>query len=390
MTPLSRIKLKYSGLQCAHGASWPELWQILQQPVEPFICELAGAGYPAPGYAFTVEEPSVMSLGVDRKLARTMEKQAKLALLGARATLTQHQQQTNHQHSGLYLALPTVNEDVPTWAALEEIQQAGDKANLGEIFLRETPPFSGLSQLNSSACAHISATFGLMGAMSAFSPNADAGLQALIEGILSVAEGENEQALIGGVSPKLNHLLPLHYAAQGWIPPSGLSPEEDSWFPGEGCSFLLACPEDEGVTMVGYGRSFACDEDASGWYPAIHQALAMSGLDASSIGWIFPACPWNTRQRQAQQEALSQIFACPQEHLPLANSAAQVGFLGAAHPLFDAGLAIYGLSHGQCLRWSDSLTAHKTEPLSSPAALILAMGPYGQRLAVILQAGGQA
>lgn len=379
---LSAVKLKQASLYSAQGADWLRLWHALGQPQQPAAWPFEQSTPALVSGAFAVAEPSLAELGVERKLARTMEKQARMALLTARCSLQQRPltaEQT--QATGLYLGLASIDEEVPTWSALEQIQH-NPRLNQAEVFMAESPPFSGLSLLNSSSCAHIAATLGLMGNMAAFSPFADAGLQALLEGVLSVAEGENERALIGAVSPKLHPLLPLHYEAQGWLN----SNPSSNLVPGEASAFVLAEAATEGVALVGYARGFilAPEHATATWQRLLQQSISMAGIDPSLIGWIFPATSWQQSDEQAQLDALSQVLQCPVADLPLARTEATTGATGPAQALINLGLALTGLEQQQRWLWQDNQKCHQHQVNTAPAVLLLSQGAHGQAVVALL------
>ncbi|RYD90601.1 MAG: hypothetical protein EOP50_15720, partial [Sphingobacteriales bacterium] len=225
----------------AMGVGADALWQALINgvaPADPAPCAVYD-GWPWP-YVFIAPEPGASELGVDRKILRTMEKQAKLALYGAclavEASQNMQDKLIEPAHRGLYLAIPTIDEAVPPWSLLEALGQEAtngqqfNELNSAEFLLREIPAFFGLSTLNSNACAHISARFGLMGAMGAYSHFSDAAFQALIDAAESVRNGENQLALVGAVSPKVNPQLLVQYDYWGWDQRPTRVPAEASAF----------------------------------------------------------------------------------------------------------------------------------------------------------------
>lgn len=363
------------------------LWQALEAgriPQEPLPC---------PAYenwpwleVFAVAEPGAPELGVDRKILRTMEKQAKLALYGACLTASASPRLQDKQHKpsgrGLYLALPTVDEAVPPWSLLETLQQESAQPtqpaelDSAEFLLREIPAFFGLSTLNSNACAHLSAQFNLMGAMGAYSPFADAAFQALIDAAESLCNGENHLALVGAVSPKINPHLLLQYSHWGW---DGIA----SRVPAEASAFVVldrqpSSASATAASLSGYARGFITNPaDAASLRAALLlQAVTRAGLTIADIDWFLAG-----EDELAEQKALQ--LAGARTDLPLLFSEAFLGYAGPANPLINLNLALAGL-HQQRL-----LQGGMQRPLQARSAglrhvALSAAGPEGQYLVIVI------
>ncbi|GAA2327025.1 beta-ketoacyl synthase [Streptomyces caniferus] len=392
MTHLDAVRLTAPGLYTAAGADPAAVWEALvagKDTSRPYEA-LAGT-WPGADAVFLVDDPDAAALGVHRRVLRTSEKQARMALYGARLSLA-GRGPVGGERWGLYLGLPTVDEELLRFTALDGLRQAaGSPDRVAALFAREVPPFSGLSHLNSTAAAHISAAFGLTGAMAAYSPYADAGLEALIDGVLSVAEGENEAAVVGAVSPKIHPLLFPQYEELGW---NGATP-------GEGAAFLLAAgardvpvqdaPDHGGspsARLAGYGRAFGADGDerTAAITGAVRTALEMARTDADGIGWLLPDAVWTAEGERAQRAALDEVFADAVERPAVIGTERATGVLGPAHPLAHVLLALHGLAGGRRLAAAGG--AVREEALPTPRALVLACGARGQVCAVVLEGVG--
>ncbi|MGG2465986.1 beta-ketoacyl synthase N-terminal-like domain-containing protein [Streptomyces sp. RGM 3693] len=391
------VRLSAPGLYTAAGTDPGVLWETLvagkdtRRPTEA----LAGP-WPDFDTAFLVDDPDAATLGVHRRVLRTSEKQARMALYGARLALAGPAERgpVGGPGWGLYLGLPTVDEELLRFGALDRLHKAaGSPGEVAALYGREVPPFSGLSHLNSTAAAHISAVFGLTGAMAAYSPFSEAGLTALIDGALSVAEGENEAALVGAVSPKVHPLLFAQYEELGW----------NGAVPGEGAAFLLAERADggpggaagsggsaagsgtPGARLAGYGRAFGAgaEDRTEAIAEAVHAALETAGTDAGGIGWVLPDAAWTTDGARAQSAALDRVFAGTADRPAQFTSERATGVLGPAHPLAHTLLALHGLASGR--RLAADGDAVREEALPAPRALVLACGARGQVCAVVLE-----
>ncbi|MHB6908908.1 beta-ketoacyl synthase N-terminal-like domain-containing protein [Streptomyces sp. CB02959] len=397
------VRLTAPGLYTAAGTDPDALWETLvagkdtRRPTEA----LAGP-WPECDTAFLVDDLDAATLGVHRRVLRTSEKQARMALYGARLALAGPAERgpVGGPGWGLYLGLPTVDEELLRFGALDRLHKAaGSPGEVAALYGREVPPFSGLSHLNSTAAAHISAVFGLTGAMAAYSPFSDAGLTALIDGALSVAEGENEAALVGAVSPKVHPLLFAQYEELGW----------NGAVPGEGAAFLVAERAGDaagsggsggsggsvagagapGARLAGYGRAFGAGagDRTEAVVEAVHAALEAAGTDAGGIGWVLPDAAWSADAARAQSAALERVFAGTADRPAQFTGERATGVLGPAHPLAHTLLALHGLASGR--RLAADGDAVREEALPVPRALVLACGARGQVCAVVLEGAGK-
>lgn len=368
------VYLDSSGAFCAAGEGVEAVWHAIaqgQRRLSDLPCP------PVPGTAwhraFTVDEPTLADAGIDRKVLRTMEKQARMAVHGAHLALQRSAvfAATDKARVGLYLGLPVIDDPVPPWPVLQAMHEQGVQVIDTELCLRETPRFSALSDLNSSAAAHVAGRFGMTGAMGICSPHEDSGLQAFVEAALSVAEHENDAALAGAVSPKINPLLLLQYEHRGWL-------ADAEHRPGEGAAFALlssapAAGAGPAIRVSGVARGFAPDPAAA---PARRtalaaQALAMAGADAGEPAWTVGA-----------------------EHpglVPQLDLLACCGDMGPALPVLAVLLAAHGLRQGRRLvasRMAGGMPSGRVLPreeaLHGRHALVQAQGPEGQCVAVVL------
>lgn len=370
------VYLDDGGVYCAAGSHIDMVWQHLaagKRNLSILPCPPI-EGWPWPS-VFTVDEPSSSMLDVDRKLLRTMEKQAKLALYGALLTLRGSSllRDVSKDRIGLYLGLPTVEDSVLPWPLLETLYESGDQRLSTDVLMREMPSFIGLSQLNSSACAHIAGTFGITGAMGIYSTFADAGLQAVIEAALSIGECESDAALVGGVSQKINPLLLLQYAHWGWL-------HEPGNIPGEGAAFAVLNADSKAsrrIRVSGHARGFVGGAAQAMHADVLQRALHVAGIAAADLDWILPG-----KHAAAEHAALQTI--CGHAALPLGGCEAACGELGPAGPILNLLLAGHGMRVGKRLLCASSDAAHLEEQMPLQHALVTAMGPEGQYVAVIL------
>jgi 3-oxoacyl-[acyl-carrier-protein] synthase II len=267
-----------------------------------------------------------------------------------------------------------------------------EELSSSEFLQREIPAFFGLSTLNSNACAHISASFDLAGAMGAYSTFADAAFQALIDAAGSVIQGENTVALVGGVSAKVNPQLLLQYEFWGWDKSFARTPAEAS-------SFVVVrenniCVDKQfpaikpaSVYLSGFARGFIGSvTDKSKIYQQVFmQALYKASISAADIDWFLPYATHN-------EDANILLSLGAKESLPVLTSEASIGFAGAAGPMINLNLALFGLQQQKYLYNVNNSTGtnslDKTRIQEKAGAMrhvaLSVAGPEGQYVVVIL------
>ncbi len=367
------VYIESPGVYCAAGSDIESVWRSIvsgERNLSPLPCPaIEGTAWTQ---AFSAGAALPPGLNLDRKILRTMEKQAILALHGAYLALHASSvfAQTEKNRIGLYLGLPMIDEAVPPWCVLEAMHETGESLSTA-LCLRETPSFSALSELNSSACAHIAAKFGMTGAMGVYSPGADCGLEALIEAALSVSERENDIALTGAVSQKINPMLMLKYDHLGWL-------QDPAHIPGEGAAFALVQASSDAprpVRISGYARGFiavGANAEAS-QRVLIQQALKMAGIGMHHLGWIL-ADSRPASGRAAVRDGSPAAFACSRHGC---------GDIGPAGPVLNLLLAAHGIRHGKRLLNNGSAAAIE-ETWEVKHALVAATGAEGQYVVVVL------
>lgn len=374
-----KVALSRGSVIAGKAQTLSTLWQQLASqtiPTSDLPCE-AFESWPW-GQVRLADEPKAAELSVCRKTLRTMEKQAKLILHGAQLANQQASIEYVPATTGLYLAIPTVDEAVPPWPLLEamdEYQYTVDDTDrwlTGEFLTREIPAFFGLSTLNSNTCAYISAQFNLTGEMAAYSTFADAALHAVIDGCLSIAEGTNSHALIGSVAPKINPLLLLQYDYQQYQGTFANSPAE-------GSAFIWAENDslESKAVLSGYARGFVAQGDKTASINTlIDRALSMAGISFSDVDWFL--CAGIDEEKHGITAR-----AEDKDHI-LFDAYSAIGNAGAATPLIALNMAIMAIEQGQKLA-SDKNGVGLSEINADVRHVALsAVGPEGQYVVVII------
>lgn len=379
----ARIIIEACGLYCAAGSTVAELlecWHAGGTPPQKLPFPSDWLPHSA---AFQIDEPDLRSQIYDRKAVRTMDKQALSAMAAAFACVKSLNGFADPNKVGLYMGIPMVDEPLPGWETLNELGgKAADLSDILHSIMNNTPPMTGLMLINSTACSHIASQFCITGTTGVFSPWADAGLAAVIEAAWSIAEGDNDSALVGASAPTVNPFLYLNYETQGL-----LQPEFDLPVPGEGAAFvaLRAADSDSpvGACLSGYARSFEPNPAAAqvARQRCMEEALACAGVPAEEIGWILfdPYC--GRAGVSAERAAIAGLFG---ESAPLYAWHDVCGYLGAAQPVLDIAIAAAALSEGWRVVADPLEQCFDLQKLPLRHVLINASGCRGQFVSLVM------
>jgi hypothetical protein len=377
MSQRLQIGLSNPGLYSAAGLGVENVWEALRtehQPTEPGVSLLSPGTDTAE--TFAVPDPDAATLGVHRKTLRTTAKQTRLAMYGAQLSLHEISDLDGPEW-GLFLGLPTVlNPLVPKNLLPQQDEIALSPAEVAELYLRELPPFFALTDSNNIMAGHIAIRFGITGPTAVYSPFSDAGMQALIDGALAVAENDCDKALVGAASPQISPWQAMQYQDLGW---NGASA------PGEAAAFLVAEHGGE-IALTGYSRAFAAGPTRREVVAdTLRNAIQMAGLSRADVGWVLADSSWTDEVAQAQHTAIGDVFG---DDVPVFSTERAIGITGPAQPLVHVLLARHGLLNGLRLVPPDdgSRNAATQEALPRQKAVVtLGCGVHGQVAAVVLE-----
>ncbi|AMW19032.1 beta-ketoacyl synthase N-terminal-like domain-containing protein [Mycobacteroides chelonae] len=324
---------------------------------------------------FAVPDPDASTLGIHRKALRTTVKQTRLAMYGAQLSL-KGISDVGRPEWGAYLGLPMVLSPLLPQCDTPDLGEvAQDPEKIAELYLRDIPPFFALTDSNNTVAGHIAILFGLTGPTSVYSPFSDAGMQALIEGALAVAEGDCETALVGAVSPSISPWLALQYDDLEW----------NGAIPGEAAAFF-SVGQSSDVVLTGYSRGFATSQNRPEVLAeTLRNALRMAELSVEDVGWILADSPWTDEVAHAQHAAISGVF---NDQAPVFSAEQAIGVTGPAQPLVHVLLARHGLLRGLRLFPANGNgdDAVAEESLSNnQAVVVLSCGVQGQVCAVVVE-----
>lgn len=364
------------GLYSATGLGVETVWEALRVGKKNTVPnEFMFGSWSGLPEVFAVPDPNASTLGIHRKALRTTVKQTRLAMYGAQLSL-KGISDVGRPEWGAYLGLPMVLSpllpqcDTPN---LGEVAQ--DPEKIAELYLRDIPPFFALTDSNNTVAGHIAILFGLTGPTSVYSPFSDAGMQALIEGALAVAEGDCEAALVGAVSPSISPWLALQYDDLGW----------NGAIPGEAAAFF-SVGQSSDVVLTGYSRGFATSQTRPEVLAdTLRNALRVAELSVEDVGWILADSPWTDEVAHAQHAAISSVF---NDQAPVFSAEQAIGVTGPAQPLVHVLLARHGLLRGLRLLPVNGAAdeAVAEESLSNnQAVVVLSCGVQGQVCAVVVE-----
>lgn len=364
------------GLYAATGLGVETVWEALRVGKKSTVPnEFMFGSWSELPEVFAVPDPDASTLGMHRKALRTTVKQTRLAMYGAQLAL-KGISDVGRPEWGAYLGLPMVLSpllpqcDTPN---LGEVAQ--DPEKIAELYLRDIPPFFALTDSNNTVAGHIAILFGLTGPTSVYSPFSDAGMQALIEGALAVAEGDCETALVGAVSPSISPWLALQYDDLDW----------NGAIPGEAAAFF-SVGQSSDVVLTGYSRGFATSQTRPEVLAdTLRNALRVAEISVEDVGWILADSPWTDEVAHAQHAAISSVF---NDQAPVFSAEQAIGVTGPAQPLVHVLLARYGLLRGLRLLPvnGNGDDAVAEESLSNnQAVVVLSCGVQGQVCAVVVE-----
>jgi 3-oxoacyl-[acyl-carrier-protein] synthase II len=273
---------------------------------------------------------------------------------------------------GCYLGMGMVDYRVEDLAPAVLASRGADGALDMEAFyskgFQQIHPLWPLSTLNNIALCQVAIALGISGDNAVFSPDADAGAQAIIEGAEAVREGRAGAVLAGGVSGKVcppalarAHLQGTLNTARGGdgMACRPFAAGRRGAILGEACAVLClerrASADERGAPytagMAGYGAAFGAAEGSPGAAAraiarAMQEALRRSGLTPADLD-VLIAHGDGTWEGDGQEiEAIHEVFAGRLDTLPVFSSKGALGHPQAAGPAVDSVLGMHVLRSG--------------------------------------------
>ena len=225
---------------------------------------------------------------------------------------------------------------------------------------QEIHPLFILSLLNNVSFCQAAIEIDIRGENAVFSPHADAGAQAIAEGVRTLAEGKASVVLAGGVSEKITPQSLARAHLQGLLrledslDAGGSRPfaaDSDRTALGEGCGVLCLEPRASAdqrgapyrVAITGCGATFGIEANGAASADAIAGAMAKAldeaELGAADIDVVIAHGEGSRAGDQNEVEAVQRVFASVKKRFWLFCSKGALGHLLAGAPAVDAILA---------------------------------------------------
>lgn len=257
-------------------------------------------------------------------------------------------------------------------------------------------PLWPLSMLNNISACLVAIELNIRGENSVFSPDADAGAQAVAEGVKVLLDQRARALLAGGVSEKLSpaSLARAHL--------NGCLTGRNGTILGEGCGVLALelknSADERGIpyttAITGHGAAFGSDRDCLGPTPdamgrAMKTALKEAGLAPDAIDVVV------VQGQQNELDAIGEIFSCTLNRIRGYCSRGALGHMLAASPSIDIIIGTEILNHGMIPPTlplgpadpTNSLDLFARRPQEVPVRRLLVngYGPAGQCATAILE-----
>ncbi len=283
---------------------------------------------------------------------------------------------------------------------------------------KEIYPLWPLSMLNNISFCQVAINHDIRGENAVFSPHADAGAQAVAEGMKTVLDRKSQVVLAGGVSEKLSpfSLARAHLCGvlntqdnQDEMLCRPFSVLRNGTILGEGCGVLAlelhSSAAERGVpclaSLTGYGA--ACETDGRFSGPSamalarsMQAALDSAGIKPSDIDLIIAHGDGTIAGDNNESEAIHQVFSGCFDKVTVFSSKGALGHLLAGAPVVDMILAIWMIRTGIVPSTLNSAPSEDTilfnllhgqsSPLQPKRILINCQSYEGQSASLLLEA----
>jgi 3-oxoacyl-[acyl-carrier-protein] synthase II len=359
-----------TGLLCSLGHTIAEVWSALLagisgvRPIE---------GFPADGFACRVAAQvtglSHIDLEVAPRLARMLMPHTALLLQSSRDALGQSraiESAVAAESIGIFAGMGMVDYAVEDLLpAVVKSMDAEGRLNYDWFYTRgyqEIYPLWPLTMLNNIAFCQVATSLDIRGENAVFAPHADAGAQAVVEGVTAILEERVRVALAGGVSEKVSPLSLVRALCAGLLPASvgnaqsGSHPfglECGATVLGEGCAMIAlerySSARARGArclaALTGWGFAWEAAAAASGptakaMVRAMRGALEKAGKSPADIDVLLAHGDGTPHGDRQEMEAIVRIFGDPGDQLRVFSSKGALGHLLAAAPAADVVLGI--------------------------------------------------
>ena len=329
-------------------------------------------GFDASGFdcrvAAQVEGPDPSELGIHPRDARIMGKHSHMLMKCAREAFLEsglNAASISGEDIGLFAGIGMVDYEVA--ALLPSVIKSRDRdgrLDYDRFFTegyREIYPLWLLSMLHNIPVCQVGADLGIRGMNAVFSPHADAGAQAIGEGVKAIDEQEAKVVLVGGVSETVN---PLSLARGQFFkilntsePPDKMtcrpfSRKRMGAILGEGCGVIVLEPRSSAISrgarfsaaISGFGSACRREEEgaptAAAISRAMNEAMVDAGLEPSDIDLVIAHGDGVPSGDGNEIKAINELFSTAPEKTLVFSSKGALGTLHAGATVVDTILAV--------------------------------------------------
>ncbi len=336
-----------AGMVSALGLSVAETWKALLggacgiRPIEGFDA----GGFPCRAAAQTRLDPEQDDLYP--RWPRLAGLHSQLLLRAAREAVSQAR--LDHaaipgDEIGFFVGMGMVDYHVDDLLPSVQSSLGGEGALDPDRFYssgyREIHPLWPLSMLNNIGFCLVASQWDIRGENTIFSPHADSGAQALIEGVRALHERKARVVLAGGVGEPVSP----HSLARARL--LGILPDEVRTVLGEGCgiaalelrSHAVARGASYPAMISGYGFAFESEGEgptASAIARAMRDALHSADRAPEAIDVVIAHGDGTAQGDRNEMDAIRQMFAACLNRIRVYGSKGALGHLLAAAPAVD-------------------------------------------------------
>jgi len=367
-----KIVITGFGLVSSLGLNTQETWEALlsgKHGIRP-IGDAHVRGFPCEAAAL-VHGLDPEGLGIHPRDARIMDKHS-LMLMKASKDAFKHahldSSSITPDEVGFFAGMGMVDYSIEDLlpAVMKSMYPQGNP-DYGAFYsggYQDIYPLWPLSMLNNISFCQAAINLGIKGENTVFSPHADSGAQAVIEGMNTIAEHKAMAVLAGGVSEKVS---PLSLARATWF---GILNGEDTLCRpfgagrtgtvlGEGSGMIILEHQSSAkkrhapyyAAITGYGCAFDKNDaarcpTASAESRSMEQALAKAGIEPFDIDVIIAHGDGTHMGDKNEIEAIHYTFNTCLDKIHVYSSKGSLGHLLAGAPAVDVILTIHMLQHG--------------------------------------------
>jgi len=371
----NRVVITGTGLVSSLALSVAETWESMLagkqgiQPIDTFITD----GIASP-FAAQVRGLSDSGLGIHPRDSRIMDKHAYMLMKSSRDAFIQSKLDAapvaagdTGYFAGMGMVDYNIEDLLPAVIASLNSNGTLDYDRFYSQGYQEVHPLWPLSMLNNISFCQAAIDLGIKGENAVFSPHADSGMHAIIEGYNTLVDKRAKAVLAGGVSEKVSPLSIARAEGYGILNTSGertnqcipFAHDRKGTVLGEGSGMLVMELNSNAVErqvpvqafVSGYGTSFGKTLEANcpavaAISDAMNKALAAAEIRPSEIDIIIAHGDGTVNGDRNEIDAIQNIFHKHCKDVTLFSSKGALGHMLAGASPVDVILGIQMLNHG--------------------------------------------